>query len=230
MKRTAMSLALAAAMASGPLLSVMPHIARAQAVVIDPANLQQAIVRYTEMVQQLEQLKAQLEQAKQQYASLTGSRGFGNIAGENYNANIPTNWHETLAAMQNGGQVGALAHSIATEASELQQPQFANVDVEVTQTLATHMNDAATAQALNAQAYDDSGARFQRLQNLMGQINSTTDMKGIAELQARIEAENGMLINDLIKLQSMNALIVQNEKVQQQHETQDDYKLINAQY
>ncbi|MGH9439853.1 MAG: type IV secretion system protein, partial [Terriglobia bacterium] len=93
-----------------------------------------------------------------------------------------------------------------------------------------HMNNAATAQALNAQAYDDSGARFQRLQSLMGQINSTTDMKGIAELQARIDAENGMLINDLIKLQSMNGLIEQNKKVQQQHETQDLYKLTNAQY
>ncbi|MGH8183344.1 MAG: type IV secretion system protein, partial [Rhodanobacteraceae bacterium] len=228
MKRTALTLALTAALAAGTLLSVTPPPANAQEVVIDPANLQQAIVRYTEMVHQLEQLKAQLQQAKQQYASLTGARGFGNIAGENYNANIPTNWHQTLAAMQNGGQVGALAQSIAKEASELQQPQFANVDPEVTQTLATHMNNAATAQALNAQAYDDSGVRFQRLQSLMGQINSTTDMKGIAELQARIDAENGMLINDLIKLQSMNGLIEQNKKVQQQHETQDLYKLTNA--
>lgn len=230
MKRTAMALVLGTALAATAGVAMTPSIAHAQEVVIDPANLQQAIVRYMGMIQQLEQLKAQLQQAKQQYTSLTGARGFGNIAGENYNANIPTNWHQTLASMQNGGQVGQLAQSIANEASELQQPQFANVDAEVTQTLATHMDNAATAQALNAQAYDDSGARFQRLQNLMGQINGTTDMKGIAELQARIEAENGMLINDLIKLQSMNALLGQNEKVQQQHEIQDDYKLTHAQY
>jgi type IV secretion system protein VirB5 len=182
------------------------------------------------MIQQLEQLKAQLEQAKQQYASLTGSRGLGAIDAENYTANIPTNWHQTLAAMQNGGQVGALANQIKSEASELNQPQFAQVDATVTQALTTHLNDAATAQALNAQTYDDSGARFQRLNQLMGQINSTTDMKSIGELQARIEIENGMLLNELIKLQSMNALIDNSRRVQQQHETEDGYKLTAAKY
>jgi type IV secretion system protein VirB5 len=228
MKRTATVILLTAALAAGTFTSA--PIAHAQAVVIDPANLQQAIARYMEMIQQLEQLKAQLQQAKQQYASLTGSRGLGAIDPENYTANIPTNWHQTLAAMQNGGQVGALANQIKSEASELNQPQFAQVDATVTQALTTHLNDAATAQALNAQTYDDSGARFQRLNQLMSQINSTTDMKSIGELQARIEIENGMLLNELIKLQSMNALIDNSRRVQQQHETEDGYKLTAAKY
>ena len=64
----------------------------------------------------------------------------------------------------------------------------------------------------------------------MGQINSTTDMKSIGELQARIEIENGMLLNELIKLQSMNALIDNSRRVQQQHETEDGYKLTAAKY
>jgi type IV secretion system protein VirB5 len=229
MKRKALAMALSVAL-GGAVLSIAPEAAHAQAVVIDPANLQQAIVRYMEMVQQLEQLKAQLEQAKQQYTSLTGSRGLGAIDAENYNASIPTNWHETLAAMQNGGLVGALANQIKNEASELNQPQFAHVDPTVVQALTTHLSDAATAQALNAQTYDDSGARFQRLTDLMNQINGTTDMKSIGELQARIEIENGMLLNELIKLQSMNALIDNNRRVQQQQETQDDYKLTAAKY
>jgi type IV secretion system protein VirB5 len=229
MRRKALAMALSLAL-GGAALSIAPEAAHAQAVVIDPANLQQAIVRYMEMVQQLQQLKAQLEQAKQQYASLTGSRGLGAIDAENYTANIPTNWHETLAAMQNGGQVGALANQIKNEASELNQPQFAHVDPTVVQALTTHLSDAATAQALNAQTYDDSGARFQRLTDLMNQINSTTDMKSIGELQARIEIENGMLLNELIKLQSMNALIDNNRRVQQQQETQDGYKLTAAKY
>lgn len=228
MKRTATVILLTAALAAGTFTGA--PIAHAQAVVIDPANLQQAIVRYMEMIQQLEQLKAQLQQAKQQYASLTGSRGLGAIDPENYTANIPTNWHQTLAAMQNGGQVGALANQIRSEASELNQPQFAQVDATVTQALTTHLNDAATAQALNAQTYDDSGARFRRLNQLMGQINSTTDMKSIGELQARIEIENGMLLNELIKLQSMNALIDNSRRVRQQHETEDGYKLTAAKY
>lgn len=228
MKRKAWALAFAATLVAGT-LSTAPA-AYAQVVVIDPANLQQAIARYTEMIQQLEQLRAQLNQAKQQYTSLTGHRGLGAIDTEDYSANIPTNWHQTLAAMQNGGQVGALAHQIRDEASELNQPQFATVNAQVTQALASHMDDAATAQALNAQAYDDAGARFRRLNQLMDQINGTTDMKSVGELQARIEIENGMLLNELIKLQAMNALINNKRRVQKQHETQDDYKLTAAKY
>jgi hypothetical protein len=55
-------------------------------------------------------------------------------------------------------------------------------------------------------------------------------MKSIGELQARIEIENGMLLNELIKLQSMNSLIDNNRRVQQQQETQDGYKLTAAKY
>lgn len=229
MKRTARVLALSLALGSTA-LSIAPEAAHAQAVVIDPANLQQAIVRYMEMIQQLEQLKAQLEQAKQQYASITGSRRLGAIDAENYNADIPTNWHETLAAMQNGGQIGVIANQIKTEASELSQPQFANVDASVTQVLGARMDNAATQQAYNAQVLNDSSQRFQRLNQLMGQIDSTTDLKSIGELQARIQIENAMLTNQLLRLQAANQLMQQNKEVQQQHETQDDYKVTAAKY
>ncbi|HJU08333.1 MAG TPA: type IV secretion system protein [Rhodanobacteraceae bacterium] len=230
MKRTILAMTLGFALAGGIAAAITPPITYAQEIVIDPANLQEAIAQYMEMIQQLEQLKAQLDQAKQQYASLTGNRGLGLIDPEDYNANIPTNWHETLAAMQNGGQVGALANQIRNEASELSQPQFAGVDSGVTQLLGTHMDNAATQQAYNAQVLDDSSQRFQRLNELMAQIDSTTDMKSIAELQARIEIENGMLINQLLRLQAANQLMQQNKEVQQQHETQDDYKLTAAKY
>ena len=229
MKRSMLA-ALGFSLVGGLAAAIAPPAALAQEVVIDPANLQQAIASYMEMIQQLEQLKAQLDQAKQQYASLTGNRGLGLIDPENYNANIPTNWHETLTAMQNGGLVGSLANQIKTEASELDQPQFANVDASVTQLLGTHLDNAATQQAYNAQVLDDSSQRFQRLNELMAQIDSTTDMKSIAELQARIEIENGMLINQLLRLQAANQLMQQNNEVQQQHETQDDYKLTAAKY
>src|SRR5690606_16197255 len=41
--------------------------------VLDVANLMNAIQQYTQMVEQLAQLQAQLQQARQQYESLTGS-------------------------------------------------------------------------------------------------------------------------------------------------------------
>ena len=138
------------------------------------------------------------------------------------------------------GAAALAGHEAAAVAKKTGAPLLAsgsvkaNLDIEwsdsAQKAAALAQRDAATAQALNAQTYDDSGARFQRLNQPMGQINSTTDMKSIGELQARIEIENGMLLNELIKLQSMNALIDNSRRVQQQHETQDGYKLTAAKY
>lgn len=215
--------------------------AQAQWVVIDPAEIQsnmlnhaQDIAKYVQMVQQmqsqLQQLQQTYAQLQTQYKSITGSRGLGMIDNENYTRNIPTNWQQTLQAMQNGGQVGHLANQISQEASELQQPYFKNVGSMVTTALSANMNQSATGQALNAQMYDESGARFQSIQQLMQQINNTTDLKGIAEIQARLEAENAQLLNELIRLQSMNAMIGQQQKIQAQQQQQKQYQLYNVAY
>lgn len=238
MKPTA--LALAVAMAMGGLLSMVPVPAQAQMAVVDPISIAnnleahiEDIAKYAAMIQnmesQLTQLQQQLHQAQQQYSSMTGSRGLGGILTENYNANIPTTWQGTLGQMQ-GGLVGQIANSVKQQASELQQPQFAHVDQGIKTSLDTNMSQAVNAQALNSQTYDDSAARFQRITDLMNQIDGTTDLKGIAELQARIQIENASLLNELIKVQSMNAMLVQQQNVQRQHDNQDTYKLYDAAY
>ncbi len=193
--------------------------------VIDAANLANAIQQYTQMVEQLTQLKAQLEQAKQQYESLTGSRGLGGILPEDYTSAIPRNWQETLAAMEGGGSIGSLAQSIANQASQLDDEHFTGVLDDVKASLRTSLENDASAQALNAQAYDNSGDRFQRLQSLMGEISSAQDMKAISDLQARLQVENGMLTNELIKLQSMNAMIAKRDSIEESRAIQSGFRL-----
>jgi type IV secretion system protein VirB5 len=78
--------------------------------------------------------------------------------------------------------------------------------------------------------YDESGARFQSIQQLMQQINNTTDLKGVAEIQARLEAENAQLLNELIRLQAMNGMIGQQQKIQAQQQQQQQYQLYHASY
>lgn len=233
-KKSLLAIALTAALAG-------VGTAHAQWVVIDPAEIQnnmlshaQDIAKYVRMIQQMQSQLQQLQQTyvqlQTQYKSITGSRGLGMIDNENYTQNIPTNWQQTLQAMQHGGQVGQLANQISQEASELQQPYFKNVGSMVTTALSTNMKQSATGQALNAQMYDESGARFQSIQQLMQQINNTTDLKGIAEIQARLEAENAQLLNELIRLQSMNAMIGQQQKIQAQQQQQQQYQLYHASY
>ena len=224
MKMKALALAVSLSVATVSIVSAVP-VHASGIPVIDAANLANAIQQYTQMVEQLTQLKAQLEQAKQQYESLTGSRGLGAILPEDYTSAIPRNWQETLAAMEGGGSIGSLAQSIADRASQLDDEHFIDVLDDIKASLRTSLENDASAQALNAQAYDNSGDRFQRLRSLMGEINSAQDMKAISDLQARLQVENGMLMNELIKLQSMNAMIAKRDSIEENQAIQSGFRL-----
>ncbi len=222
-KALALSVALVVTAASG---AVSTSTAYASGIpVIDAANLANAIQQYTQMVEQLKQLEAQLSQAKQQYESLTGSRGLGGILSENYIQAVPRNWQETLATMDGAGSISNLAKSIADQASQLDDEHFNDVLEDVTASLRANLENDASAQALNAQVYDNSGNRFERLKNLMDQINSAQDMKAISDLQARLQVENGMLTNELIKLQSMNAMIAKRDSLKESEAIQGSFRL-----
>ena len=224
MKTKALALAISLSVTTICAVPIVPAHA-AGIPVIDAANLANAIQQYTQMVEQLTQLKAQLEQAKQQYESLTGSRGLGGILPEDYTSTVPRNWQETLAAMEDGGSIGSLARSIADHASQLDDEHFTEVLDDVKVSLRASLENDASAQALNAQAYDNSGDRFQRLRSLMGEINSAQDMKAISDLQARLQVENGMLMNELIKLQSMNAMIAKRDSIEENQAIQSGFRL-----
>ena len=225
MKIKALTLSIALGVtAIGGVVSTAP--VRASGIpVLDVANLMNAIQQYTQMVEQLAQLQAQLQQAKQQYESLTGNRGLGGIMPENYTSAVPRNWQETLAAMEGGGSIGSLATSIAEQASQLDDEHFNGVLDEVTASLRSNLEHDASAQALNAQIYDNSGDRFERLQGLMGEINSAQDMKAIGDLQPRLQVETGMLTNELIKLQAMNAMIAKRDSIQESAAIQSGFRL-----
>lgn len=222
-------------------LAGIARTASAQWVVIDPANIQSNLINHAadiaKYVQMIEQMQSQLQQLQQtyaqlqsQYKSLTGNRGLGMIDNENYTANIPTNWQQTLQAMTHGGQVGQIANQISQEANQLQQPYFQNVSQIIKQGLAQDMTRHVNGEALNAEVFDGSSARFQRINQLMQQINATTDMKGVAEIQARLAAENAQLLNQLIRVQAMNAMIAQQQQTADQKKRQSEYQMLQTQY
>lgn len=229
MKTKALALSIALAMtATSGILS--PSAYATGIPVIDVTAIAEAIKQYEQMIEQLKQLQAQLDQAKKQYASLTGSRGLGTIMTEDYTSSDPRNWQETLEAMEGGGTVGSLAESIAEQASHLDDEHFNDVLEDVTASMQANLESDASAQALNAQVYDNSGNRFERLQDLMGQIDSAQDMKAISDLQARLQVETGMLMNELIKLQSMNAMIAKRDSLQESEAIQSSFRLRAGSY
>lgn len=225
MKMKAVALAISLAIGG---TAFVPNVSATGIPVIDAANLQQTIMQYMNMIEQLKQLEAQLKQAKEQYAAITGLRDMAQLARtESY---IPKSWQETLAIMDGGGEIGGLAEQIREGASKLNQDYFANVSDEIKEGLDSSMKSAATGQALNAKVYDSSQERVQRLTELANKVDSAQDLKAVSDLQARIGVETAMLMNELIKLQSMNALIAKRDDVRENEAIQSSFKLRSRSY
>lgn len=229
MTRSAMAVALTVALGAG-----MVGTASAQIPVTDVAAIanqtQEYIAQYATMVSQLTQLENTLTNAKQQLASISGSRGLGNILQEAYGNNNLGSWQSALNAAGAGGSIGSLASQISQEASQLNNGYFKNVDPSIVNALQGDMDTAASGQAQNASQYQDAQNRYTRLQDLMSQIDTTTDLKGINELQARIQVENSMMQNQLLQAQAQNAMRASAEEVEAQKARQADYQNSTASY
>ncbi|MDB5975032.1 MAG: trwJ [Nevskia sp.] len=177
--------------------------------VIDISNLMQAMQEY-------EQLTHQLAQMQQQYASLTGGRGMGNL----YNSPLeqgmrqfaPGSWQQSLGVLQQGGLPGSAAdvsraaQTFATSQgiNQTGSQVFPGRSGNNADAVAYTNSSGATAAAagLSQAAFDQTQARMQRIQQYLAQINSTSDIKASIDLNARLLAELNEAITQLIQLQA----------------------------
>ena len=65
-------------------------------------------------------------------------------------------------------------------------------------------------------AYNNEMAELNNIQELTNQIDSTTDMKQIADLQARIQTAQGAIQGEQTKLQLMAMLQTSQDKILQE--------------
>ena len=79
-------------------------VSHAQVIVEDPGVLANTVLQVENMVQQLANLKSQLETQEGMYASMTGARGFGGMlpgsAGE-LQKNLPADWGKVYSDAMN---------------------------------------------------------------------------------------------------------------------------------
>jgi len=178
--------------------------------------------------QQLQQMRAQLTQQTGTLQSMTGNRGMGNVlplanASRNY---LPQGAGDMVGVLNNtsnsysgmGNQIQALVsnNSILSNASITNM----NMTPAQTQLLTDRRTNAAAIQSIASQGMANASARFNYLQGLMGQINNTTDPKAIAELNARITAEQTMMTNEQTKLQQTVSLMQSRDAVTQQQQNE----------
>ncbi|ACB28248.1 P-type DNA transfer protein VirB5 [Methylobacterium radiotolerans] len=175
---------------------------------------------------QYDQMVSQIDQMKQQYASITGSRGMGQImnnpALRDY---LPSDWQKVYDSVRTGGYNGLSGSAAAIYDNNKVFDACGRLPAG-TQRTACEAAAVKPAQdkAFAGDAYAAAKSRLDQINSLMGQINQTKDPKAIAELQGRIASEQAMIANEQTKLQLFQMMAQADEKLQEQRKRE-----INAQ-
>jgi len=180
---------------------VLAPAAQAQWAVIDVGAIAQAIQEVATLKQQLTTIEQQLSQAQQQYQSMTGSRGMQLLLSGITRNYFPASSSQLMAALATPIQTTVNTNAVLTS------QQMASFSPAQQQQVNATRSNAALLQVTTSQAYANSSNRFASVQQLINAIPTATDQKGILDLQARIQAELGMLQNEQTKLQVLFQLV-----------------------
>ena len=178
--------------------------ARAQFAVIDVAAIAQFVQQLSAMAQQLTTLENQYAQARAAFAAITGPRGMQNLLSGTVRNYLPPDWQTMQRVLQGtSAQYQALSASLQQLISSnalLSPAALAGMTSAAQTQIQQRRTMVATTQMLAQQALSETSQRFAALQQLIDAIPSATDEKGALDLQARIQAEQGMLQNEQSKL------------------------------
>ena len=174
---------------------VAPVSVRASGIpVIDIAGLMQSIQQVIHMIEQVNQLKEQVETAKSQLETaekdlerMSSVRGMGGIIDSAYDNDLDIDYEDILRAA-----------NIKTAD-----------DYGLSGRTATIYNDknraAAQWKGRSDKFLNQAVERFNELRKLVVKVNQAPDAKDILDLQGRIQAEETLLQNEMLKLQMMQS-------------------------
>lgn len=214
--------------------ALMSSAAFAQIPVTDGASIAQSVIQQVETIakwkMQYDQMMSQIDQAKQQYESLTGSRGLGNIMNDpQYRDYLPADWQGVYDSVRTGGYNGLSGRAQTVYEANKIFDSCATISVQEQRTACeARAVKASQDKGFALDAYDKAKGRINQIDQLMGKINQTNDPKAIAELQGRIAAEQANIQNEQTKLQLYAMVAAAEEKVQTQRQREIQAKTWNA--
>ena len=185
--------------------------------VIDVANLAEAIQQvlawaqqYQQMVDQIQEARNQVTQLQTTYNSMTGSRGLGTIlngavdqAARRYLPSGGSDIEQLASGVVAGyGSLQSTISGLKSSVSSLPASTYATGSNAANAWVAK-VNSLATQKALGEAAYSSAAQRTTDLENLIATIGVASDPKAIAEMQARIGAQQALVSNENAKLQSL---------------------------
>jgi type IV secretion system protein VirB5 len=192
--------------------------------VIDAANLAQSIQQVLAWAQQYEQMVQQIDQMQQAYNNLSGVRGMGSLANDPASRQYLPDEYETI--LRDGvGRWEAILE--AARKLEITSTTLAE-DSDTAKAFVQVAKQAAINRAGAEEAYKMASQRFSDIQVLLDRVNNAPDAKDIADLQARIQAEQVMMQNEANKLQLLAQLASAQRDLQNQQAREISMKALKG--
>jgi type IV secretion system protein VirB5 len=186
-------------------------------IVFDPTSYAQIVKevqsweqQYQQMQQALTKAEATVQQTKAHLDAVTGNRGFGDLLNNPLLKSIvPTDLASTLSSLNSTGNLTGNAASIRNAT------MIYNCG-DVTDNAAKIACQALLGQNAQAQAVQQNtmallNQRTTQIEALRAEIADTQDPKAIAELEARLQAEEAQVGNDQNKIALTNAMLAVNQ-------------------
>lgn len=184
-------------------LGIAP-VANAQWAVVDVGAIAQLVQQVNTMRQQLETTRDQLQQARDTLDSMRGGRGMEQLLAGTARNYLPADWQQLAAVLDQAsagyGALSAELQRLINANAILTAQQIAALSPAERSQLEAARRSAALLQALTREALSATSRRFDSIQQLINAIPQANDQKAILDLQARIQAEQGMLQNESTKL------------------------------
>lgn len=183
--------------------------------VIDAAAIAQAVEQVAAWGKQNQQMIQQITQMKAQFDAMNGSRGIGSLLqNPQLYSYLPADFRTVLAADGSGG-VGATALMNSLKLYGIEQTGI-DPNSATAKLFKNGQNQNAVFRLTGEQGYQAMSDRVTQLAALTQSIDATTDPKAIAELQARIAAEQGFIANEQAKLNILAQMQAGQDRIRQQ--------------
>lgn len=164
--------------------------------VIDAASIAQQIQQVAAWAQQYQQMTQQFQQLQQSYNSLNGSRGMASLVNNPaLRQYLPPNYQSIL----NSGYGNSAAIRAGAKVYGIEQTSL-GANTDSAKAFEANAQQAAINRAMAEEGYRQASQRFASIQILLDKVNDAPDAKDIADLQARIQAEQVMMQNESNKL------------------------------
>lgn len=204
------------------LVGAMTAPAHALDIVYDPSNYAQAVQQVTQLTQQLTVMQQQYQQLMQTYQAIAHlPQNALNDLGRQLNVNqfrnaLPAQ-SGVLGAVMSGQGLGPGSLGEAAQAYLNQNRIHAPTagDFQATE-MQRNASSVAGTQAMASELYQSAANRITVLQGFESQLANAADTKAVADLQARIAAEQAYIQAQQVQAQSLAMWQASQERNHQQ--------------